>query len=117
MPVAAEERRACGGQGAAGRARRARALILPPAEKEQVAQVLEDDAEVMSDAGLEKQLAEQPPDIREEILRINDEARPLALQVALLVPLLVALLGLFLSFRMMRLPDPAPPTAGTSTAQ
>ena len=85
--------------------------VLPPDEKEQVAQVLEDDAEVMSDAGLEKQLAEQPPEIREEILRINDEARPLALQVALLVPLLVALLGLFLSFRMMRLPDPAAPAA------
>ena len=65
----------------------------------------------MSDAGLEEQLAGEPPDVRAEILRINDEARPQALQIALLVPLLVAILGLFFSFRMMRLPDPAPSTA------
>ena len=81
--------------------------VLPPAEKEHVAQVLEDDAEVMSDTRLEQQLAGQPPEIQEEILRINEEARPDALQVALLVPLLTAIVGLFLSFRMMRLPDPA----------
>src|SRR6185295_1440726 len=37
--------------------------VLPAAEKEQVAQVLEDDAEVMSDARLEEQLAGQPPDV------------------------------------------------------
>ena len=85
--------------------------VLPAAEKEQVAQVLEDDAEVMSDARLEEQLAGQPPEIQEEILRINDEARPEALQIALLVPLLATMIGLFLSFRMMRLPDPLPPTA------
>ncbi len=85
--------------------------ILPAAEKEQVAQVLEDDAEVMGDAQLQEQLAGQPPDVQEEILRINDEARPQALQVALLVPLLACVLGLIFSFRMMRLPDPAPPSA------
>ncbi|HEX6781839.1 MAG TPA: hypothetical protein VF125_07390 [Solirubrobacterales bacterium] len=39
---------------------------------------------------------------------LNDDARPLALQVALLVPLLAALIGLLSSIRMMRLPDPAP---------
>ena len=82
--------------------------VLPPAEKEHVADVLEDDAQVMSDAGLEEQLAEQPPEIREEIVRINEDARPQALQVALLVPLSASILGLFFSFRMMRLPDPAP---------
>jgi len=90
--------------------------VLPPAEKEQVAQVLEDDAEVMSDTGLEDQLAGQPPEIQEEILRINDEARPEALQVALAVPLLATILGLFLSFRMMRLPDPAPTKTGEAAA-
>ena len=82
--------------------------VLPAAEKEQVAQVLEDDAEVMSDAGLEEQLAGQPPEIQAEILRINDEARPQALQIALLIPLLASIVGLFFSFRMMRLPDPTP---------
>jgi hypothetical protein len=43
-----------------------------------------------------------------EIIRINTEARPLALQVALLIPLLAALAGLLNSFRMSRLPEPAP---------
>jgi hypothetical protein len=90
--------------------------VLPAAEKEQVAQVLEDDAEVMSDARLEEQLAGQPPDVQAEILRINDDARPEALQVALLVPLLACAVGLFLSFRMMRLPDPARPTAAQAAA-
>lgn len=82
--------------------------VLPPAEKAQVAQVLEDDAEVMSDANLEEQLASQRPEIEAEILRINEEARPEALQVALAIPLLAAVLGFVFSMRMMRLPDPAP---------
>ena len=41
-----------------------------------------------------------------EIIRINTEARPFALQVALLIPIFASLLGLFVSFRMMRQPDP-----------
>jgi hypothetical protein len=57
--------------------------VLPAAEKEQVAQVLGDDAEVMSDARLEEQLAGEPPDVRTEILRINEKTRPEALQVGL----------------------------------
>jgi MFS family permease len=82
--------------------------VLVPAEQQRVADVLEDDAQVMSDAQLEELLAGQPPDARDEIVQINEEARPLALQVALGVPLLAALIGLLCSFRMMRLPDPAP---------
>jgi EmrB/QacA subfamily drug resistance transporter len=82
--------------------------VLPPASQEQVANALEDDAEVMSNTRLEKQLAGQPPEIRAEIISINTDARPLALQVALLVPILAGLLGLFNGFRMMRRPDPAP---------
>ena len=46
-----------------------------------------------------------------EILRINTDARPIALQIALLVPLLAALLGLINGFRMTRLPDPEPSSA------
>jgi hypothetical protein len=38
-------------------------------------------------------------------------ATPLALQVALLIPILVGLVGLLNSFRMMRLPDPPPSSA------
>jgi len=85
--------------------------VLAPAEQQQVANALEDDAEVMSNTQLEEQLAGQPPDVRAEILRINTDARPLALQVALLIPLLAGLLGLGNSFRMARLPDPAPGAA------
>ena len=88
--------------------------ILPAAEKEQIAQVLEDDAQVMSDASLEEQLEGQPPEIQDEVLRINDEARPQALQIALLIPLLVSIVGLFWGFQMMRLPDPAPTDAARS---
>ena len=43
-----------------------------------------------------------------EFVSINTDARHLALQVALLVPILAGLLGLFNGFRMMRRPDPAP---------
>jgi EmrB/QacA subfamily drug resistance transporter len=82
--------------------------VLPRETQEQVAQALEDDAEVMSNTQLEEQLADQPPEIREEIIRINTDARPRALQVALLVPILAGLLGLINGFRMVRRPDPAP---------
>jgi Na+/melibiose symporter-like transporter len=44
----------------------------------------------------------------DEIVGINTDARPLALQVALLVPILAGLIGLFNSFGMMRRPDPQP---------
>ena len=81
---------------------------MPPAEQQQVAQALEDDAEVMSNTQLEELLVGQPEEIQDEIIRINTDARPLALQVALLIPILAGLVGLFNSFRMMRLPDPTP---------
>ena len=86
--------------------------VLPPADQQRVAQALEDNAEVMSNTQLGELLAQQPPAIQEEILRINTVARPPALQVALLVPLVAALLGLLNSFRMMRLREPKPSGAG-----
>ncbi|WP_426515490.1 MFS transporter [Diaminobutyricibacter sp. McL0618] len=79
--------------------------VLPDAEQQQIVQTLEHDAQVMSNTQLEEQLAGQPQDIKDEVLRINTEARPIALQIALLVPLAAGLIGLFLSFRMLRLPD------------
>ena len=90
--------------------------VLPPEDKQQVAQVLEDDAEVMSNTQLEELVADEPPEISAEIVRINTDARPLALQVALLIPLLAGLLGLVNSFRMVRLPDPEPTGAGEAMA-
>jgi len=82
--------------------------VLPPADQQRVAQVLEDDAQVLTNTQLEELLADQPQEIQDDIVRINTDVRPLALQVALLIPLLAALLGLFNSFRMVRLPDPEP---------
>jgi EmrB/QacA subfamily drug resistance transporter len=80
--------------------------VLSGAEQQQVAKVLEHDAEVVSNTQLEKQLAGQPQKTQDEIIKINTQARHLALQVALLIPILAGLAGLLISFRMMRLPDP-----------
>jgi MFS family permease len=82
--------------------------VLSPAEQERVAQGLEDDAEVMTNTELDLLLEGQPEDVQDEIIRINTDARPLALQVALLIPLLAGLLGLLNAFRMLRVPDPKP---------
>ena len=85
--------------------------VLPPADQQRVADVLEDDAQVMSDAQLDELLAGQPEAIQDEILSINTDARNLGLQVALLLTLLAALVGIANAFRMTRLPDPKPTTA------
>jgi hypothetical protein len=82
--------------------------VLSSTQQQQVAHALEHDAEVMTNTQLEQQLAGQPEAVQDEIIRINTDARPRALQVALLVPTLAGLLGLFNSFRMRRLPDPTP---------
>ena len=66
---------------------------------------------MMSNTKLEEQLAGQPPEIKAEVLRINTDVRPIALQVALLVPILAGLFGLLNGFRMMRRPDPMPSAA------
>ncbi|GAB7006153.1 MFS transporter [Nocardioides sp. AN3] len=82
--------------------------VLPPDSKDQVASALEDDAEVMSNTQLEEQLVGQPPAVKAEIIRINTDVRPLALQIGLVVPIVSALSGLVISFRMVRLPDLKP---------
>jgi EmrB/QacA subfamily drug resistance transporter len=86
--------------------------VLAPAEQQQVATALEDDAELMSNTQLEEVIVGQPPAVEAEIVRINTEARPFALQVALMIPLLAALIGLVNSFRMVKLPDPESSGAG-----
>jgi MFS family permease len=82
--------------------------VLAPAEQQRVADALEEDAQVLSNTQLQQQLAGQPKEVQDEIVRINTDARPLALQVALLVPLLAGLVGLVNAFRMLRMPDPEP---------
>ena len=80
--------------------------VLPADDKETVARVLEDDAQIMSNEGLEQLVADEPEEIQDEIIRINTEARPIALQIALLIPIGAGLIGLFNSFLIRRLPDP-----------
>jgi hypothetical protein len=83
-------------------------VVLPPEAKTQVADALETDAQLVSNTNLEELLADEPPAVQDEIVRINTDARPLALQVSLLVPVLAALVGLLNALRMRRLPDPEP---------
>ena len=90
--------------------------VIPPGQQEQIAQVLEEDAQVMSNTQLDALLDEQPEDVRAEILRINAEARDVSLQIALLVPVLAGLIGLLNAFRMRRLPDIAPSASLEGTA-
>ncbi len=82
--------------------------VIPADQKELVAAVLEEDAQIMSNTQLDALLADEPEEIQDEIIRINTEARPISLQVALLVPLIAGLLGLVTSFRMVRLGDAKP---------
>jgi EmrB/QacA subfamily drug resistance transporter len=85
--------------------------VIPQQEQEQISSALEDNAELISTTQLEELLANQPAEIHDEILRINTAAGDLALQVAMLVPVLACLLGFFNSFRMVRLPDFKPSAA------
>jgi EmrB/QacA subfamily drug resistance transporter len=82
--------------------------VLSPAQQEQVADALEEDAELMSNTQLEELLEGQPEAIQDEIIEINTDARPLALQIALIVPIAAAAIGLLTAFRMRRLPDLQP---------
>jgi len=82
--------------------------VIPPASQQQIADALQDDAELMSNTQLEQVLADEPEDVQQEVIDINTDVRPRALQVALLVPILAALVGLFNGFRMVRIPEPKP---------
>ena len=82
--------------------------VFTPAEQQQVADGLDEDAQILSTTQLEELLVGQPGDVQAEIIRINTDARVIALQVAMLVPLVAALIGVFIGFRMTRLPDPSP---------
>ncbi|MBO0846642.1 MAG: MFS transporter, partial [Nocardioides sp.] len=86
--------------------------VLTTAQQDQVARALEDDAQVMSNTQLQAQLAHEPPDVQAEIIRINTDTRPLALQIGLAIPILASLVGLGTSFRMIRLPDLEPSGTG-----
>ena len=88
--------------------------VLSSRQQEQVSKGLEKNAEVMTNTHLAELLKGQPRDVQEEIIDINTKSRPIALQIALLVPLIAALVGLLTGFRMTRLPDPEPSGAAES---
>jgi MFS family permease len=88
--------------------------VLTSQEAARVSKALEKNAEVMTNTHLETLLVGQPADVKAEILHINTKARPKALQIALLVPLIAALLGLLNGFRMTRLPEPEPSSSAES---
>ena len=85
--------------------------VIPPDDQQQIADALEDNAQLVSTTQLEELLADQPGEIQDEIIRINTDAGDRALQVAMLIPVLACLLGFLNSFRMVRLPDFKPSAA------
>jgi len=90
--------------------------VIPSSQKQQISKTLEHDAEVMSTTQLQELVKHEPPAVQDEILKINTDATNVALQVALLIPLLAGGLGLFNSFRMMRLPEIKPSAAAQAAA-
>ncbi len=84
----------------------AQSEVLTAEEQQRVAAVLEEDAQLVSNTALTELLDEASPEAADEIIRINTHARPLALQIALLVPILSAGIGIVNGLRMRRLPDP-----------
>ena len=89
--------------------------VIPPAQQQHIYTELDHDAEIMSNTQLQKQIAEEPKAIQDEVLVINARARNLSLQFALLVPAIASLLGLANSFRMLRLPE-IPPEAASKAS-
>jgi Na+/melibiose symporter-like transporter len=85
--------------------------VLSQRQQEQVAHILRHDAQVISDTQLQELLKGKPPAVQDEIIDINTTARHHALQIALIVPLVAAVLGFLAAFLMMRLPDPEPSEA------
>jgi len=86
--------------------------VLTQEQQQQVSSVLEEDAELMSNTGLQELLADESPEVSAEMIRINTEARHLALQIALLIPILAGIVGILNGFRMRRLPDPVAAGSG-----
>src|SRR6185295_18901417 len=57
--------------------------IIPADQKAQISAGLEENAQLLSNTELDALIVNQPADVEAEILRINTEARPIALQIAL----------------------------------
>jgi MFS family permease len=85
--------------------------VLPPAAKDQIAVALQGDVATLSDAQVTAALAGQPPEIVNEVVRINAEARNRAMGMSMVVLGLVTLLGLGVSLKLPKgrlRPEPEP---------
>ena len=56
---------------------------IPAAQQQQIAAYLEHDAEIMSNTQLAEQIKGQPPEVEAAVSSINNDARNISLQVAL----------------------------------
>ncbi len=74
--------------------------VLPPESKDQIAAALQGDVSVLSDAQVQAALVGQPPEVVNEVVRINSDARNQALGMSLAVLGIVALLGLAVSLKL-----------------
>jgi Na+/melibiose symporter-like transporter len=90
--------------------------VIPSDQQQQIAQTLEDDAQVVSNTQLDELVAGEPPAVQEEVKKINTDSTNLALQVALLIPILAGVAGLFSASRMVRLPDVKPAASPEAAA-
>lgn len=77
--------------------------VIPSAQKDQITTSLKKSTEVVSNAQLQAEISNQPQSIQQEALRINETAIHRALQVALIVPLIAATIGLLNSIRMEKI--------------
>lgn len=82
--------------------------VIPPAQQQMISETLEEDAQIVSNTAIEAIIVDEPEAVQTEIVRINSEANDRALQAALLIPLIAALLGLANAIRMRKLPDVEP---------
>jgi len=90
--------------------------VLPPAAKDQISVALQGDVALLSDAQVQTALVGQPPEVANEVLRINEQARDRALGLAQLVLGLVALAGLVVALMLPKEPRPTAQQAGDAPA-
>lgn len=82
--------------------------VIPATQQQQIIADLDEGAEVMSNSQLQYSIMNQTEAVQKEVLAINQMATHRSLQVALLIPLIAALIGTINAFRMEKLPDIKP---------
>jgi hypothetical protein len=85
--------------------------VLPPDDKDRIAEAMEGDVSALSDEQVEAQLEGEPQEIVDEVVRINAEARDRALGFALATVATIGLIGLGAALLLPRSPPGAAPPA------